>query len=207
MEMAGDYRFTQNWFETSKCAEYWPMVDQIIEAKSYLEVGSFEGYSTCWMIENTRVESIICIDTWQGGAEHNSLDMSSVEARFDHNISIAGDKVAREVALMKNQGHSLQRLAELIAQGGSGQFDCIYIDGSHRPADVLADAVLSFDLLRPGGCIIFDDYCWSDVATGDGINSAPKIGIDAFTTCFFNELAFVKVPLGQLMCLKKNREG
>ena len=205
--MASDYKFTQNWFDLSKCADHWPMVSQIMEAKSYLEVGSFEGNSACWMIENTGVESIICIDTWQGGEEHKSLDMASVEARFDHNISVAGDKVAREVKLVKNKGYSLQRLAELIAQGGSGHFDCIYIDGSHRPADVLADAVLGFELLRPGGCIIFDDYCWSDIQARDGINSAPKVGIDAFTTCFFNKLGFVGLPLGQLMCLKKNREG
>lgn len=198
-----DYKFTQNWFADTQCPKNWPRVQQIVEAKSYLEVGSFEGASTCWMVENTSVVSIVCIDTWEGGEEHKAIDMQSVESRFDHNMTVAKSKSSREVALIKQKGKSLQKLAELIAHGGSELFDCVYIDGSHRPADVLADAILGFALLKPGGCIIFDDYCWTDSTTSDGINSAPKVGIDAFTTCFFNQVIFLSLPIGQIMCIKK----
>ena len=38
------------------------------------------------------------------------------------------------------------------------EYDYIYIDGSHMPKWVLIDAVLSWDLLKKGGLMIFDDY-------------------------------------------------
>ena len=40
------------------------------------------------------------------------------------------------------------------------KFDLIYIDGSHESADVLSDSLFSYNLLKPGGVLIFDDYEW-----------------------------------------------
>ena len=39
-------------------------------------------------------------------------------------------------------------------------FDVIYVDGSHHCNDVVVDAVKSFELLKIGGIMIFDDYLW-----------------------------------------------
>ena len=41
-----------------------------------------------------------------------------------------------------------------------GEYDLVYIDGSHDAADVLTDAVLAWSLLKPGGILGFDDYGW-----------------------------------------------
>jgi hypothetical protein len=70
----------------------------------------------------------------------------------------------------------------LVAAGKQGYFDFIYVDGSHQAPDVLADAFLSFRLLRENGVIAFDDYLWQE-ALPDGIDSirCPKLAIDAFT--------------------------
>ena len=40
----------------------------------------------------------------------------------------------------------------------SRPFDFIYVDGGHDAGTALADGLLSFRLLRPGGLIVFDDY-------------------------------------------------
>ena len=56
-------------------------------------------------------------------------------------------------------------------------FDIIYIDGSHYAAHVLADAVLSFPLLKNGGILIFDDY---KLQTKKDPHNNPQTGIDAF---------------------------
>jgi len=47
---------------------------------------------------------------------------------------------------------------------------------------VLADLVLAFRLLPPGGVILCDDYLWSreETARAD-ILGCPKLAIDAFT--------------------------
>lgn len=202
-----DYQFTQKWFYQYGAADTWARIESIRAARSFLEIGSFEGASVCWMIENSLVEEIMCIDTWEGGHEHKNknLQMSEIEKRFDRNVKIAIDRVSREVHLIKQKSLSFNALAQMIAQGGKDIFDVIYIDGSHRPRDVISDAVLAFELLTPNGILIFDDYCWTDKTTNDGIRSSPKLAIDAFTTCFFDEISFVNAPVSQII-IKKFKE-
>ena len=58
-----------------------------------------------------------------------------------------------------------------------GSFDFAYIDASHEAADVLADAVLTWPLLKPGGLLGFDDYEWH---LNPDPEQRPGPGIDAF---------------------------
>ena len=64
---------------------------------------------------------------------------------------------------------------------GNVKYDFIYIDASHEPDDVLSDAVLSFELLKSDGLLIFDDYGWGDCARGiDGFIDAYDKKIEVF---------------------------
>ena len=54
------------------------------------------------------------------------------------------------------------------------EYDFIYIDGDHSEKAVWLDAVLSFDILKVGGIMIFDDYTWN---VGD---KSPKKAVDRF---------------------------
>jgi hypothetical protein len=74
---------------------------------------------------------------------------------------------------------SFYALAELITQ--NVQFDFVYVDGSHSADEVLADAVMSFALLKKNGYMIFDDYLW--MAAADSLDR-PKMSIDAFVNMF-----------------------
>lgn len=196
--------FTYRWFETQGIADRWSTLPYIKSVRQYLEIGSFEGMSACWMIENSDVESLVCIDTWSGGEEHinSGIDMSDVERRFDFNVTRAGEGVDREIFLTKLKGESLDKLSELVVQTPPVLFDFVYVDGSHRPADVLADAVLGFRLLKVGGFMIFDDYTWYDQTTNDGIRSSPKLAIDAFSSCFFDRIKFLNNPVMQVGFVK-----
>lgn len=83
-------------------------------------------------------------------------------------------------------------------------FDFIYVDGSHQAPDVLADALLSFWLLRVGGVMIFDDYLWSMEAYGqqDPLNM-PKPAINAFVNLFQRKLRVINgIPLYQIAVQK-----
>jgi predicted O-methyltransferase YrrM len=69
--------------------------------RSFLEIGSFEGRSTVWIIENMMNPGdwIDCVDTWSGGEEHKEAgeDMTSVETRFKYNVNLAlGGAVVEE---------------------------------------------------------------------------------------------------------------
>ena len=56
-------------------------------------------------------------------------------------------------------------------------FDFIYIDGDHRAAPVFMDAHLAWQLLKPQGIMIFDDYEWDLAETPE---ERPKMAIDLF---------------------------
>jgi hypothetical protein len=109
-----------------------------------LEIGSYEGLSAIWQLENILTDptsTITCIDIF---------DVKEIEDRFDRNIKATG--VANKVKKLKGSSEKMLRGLNLE------QYDYVYIDGSHMPKWVLSDAVLSWDLLKKGGLMIFDDY-------------------------------------------------
>ncbi len=127
--------------------------------------------------------------------------MAEVETRFDGNILIALKARTTPARVRKVKDTSLHALATLISQ--NEKFDLIYIDGSHKAPDVLADSVNAFHLLRVGGLLIFDDYLWTDdVTKGKDILNLPKIAIDSFVNIFHRKLAIYNAPLYQLYAQK-----
>ena len=178
--MSTSYKFTENWFAYAE--QIWPKVlnELMTERDScdLLEIGSYEGRSTTWLIENVMRDGdrLFCVDTWRGGAEHAGINMADVEDRFDSNIDIAIQrKGLKGSAVVKDKLESSQALARYITEGK--KFSFIYIDGSHAAKDVLSDAVMSWQLLSEGGIMVFDDYLWGDPNTP---LTRPKLAIDFF---------------------------
>jgi len=161
-------QYSQNWFAPQE----FMTRDLFPEGPlSYLEIGSYEGKSTCWYMDNILTDEgsqAYCIDTWKGSPEHLEvgIDMSKVEAAFDSNTEEYGSKV------VKIKASSYGELNKLFMV--NKKFDLVYVDGSHFSWDVVADAVMAFRILKVGGIMGFDDYLW-----GEGHNR-PQPGIDAF---------------------------
>lgn len=203
----GEYLFTNNWFE-SNAKRVWEKLFAQYKPGKVLEIGSYEGASTCYLIEklaqNVSVE-IHCIDSWGGGIEHVNweIDMAEVEARFSHNTALAISRVSLPVSLVVHKGLSHSCLATLISQNQGNSFDLVYVDGSHQAPDVLADAVMAFLLLKVGGILIFDDYVWSEnLSYGRDPLRCPKMAIDAFVNCYFRKVEVIPAPLRQLYMRK-----
>lgn len=146
--------FTQDWF-TSNIANFEHAKKVMPDNKRILEIGSFEGRSTVWMLENMLAEDgeIVCVDTFGGGIEHSHLNLTKLRDTFERNVHEARKKI-QSVSLMEMTSDIA--LAKLIQKGSL--FDFIYVDGSHEMMDVLTDAVMAFKLLKPGGVMLFDDY-------------------------------------------------
>lgn len=204
----GRQEFTNNWF-LSVAKPNWDQLLPQLKPQKILEIGSYEGASTCYCIKTLSplVEKleIYCIDSWEGGIEHQKagVNMSSVEQRFKVNAAIAVKNAACPVKLVCYKEKSITALSKLIAQGMSRYFDFIYVDGSHEATDVLADAVLAFELLRKGGIIAFDDYLWGGPTPEQrDLLSSPKVAIDAFTNIFFKKVAIARAPLYQIYATK-----
>lgn len=203
-ELKLPYEFTQDWFSNS--IPNWEQLLVHFRITKALEIGSFEGRATCYLIEkiaNREPLEIHCIDTWGGGIEHQSIDMLAVEQRFIKNVELAIEKVEHRVTFFSHKKNSLMALSELLVSGHNGTFDFVYVDGSHQASDVLADAILAFHLLKVGGVLIFDDYLWSIEPQGnqDAFNM-PKPAIDSFVNIYQRKLQVISAPLYQLYLIK-----
>ena len=187
-------RFTEDW-----TSGHFPQWERLFfgelgwdptTARKVVEVGSFEGRSTIWFLEHLLRHPdsrIACIDTFGGGAEHTSEQTAGLFDRFRANLAASGQAGKAEVL----RSDSFSGLSALIARGERP--DLVYIDGSHEAPDVLADLVLAFRLLPPGGVILCDDYLWSREcqARVDALG-CPKLAIDAFTNIYRRRLEFLE---------------
>ncbi len=201
------YDFTNNWFASTAKGVWDSLIPQINPTR-ILEIGSYEGASTCFLIEKLaalKEIEIHCVDTWEGGVEQKKreVNMSDVEKRFHHNTKMAISKVEKTVQLVLHKGFSDLALSKLIAEGKQGYFDFIYVDGSHQAPDVLCDALLSFRLLKNNGVIAFDDYLWQEqLPYGTDPIRCPKLAIDAFTNIYCRKIRVISAPLYQLYVQK-----
>lgn len=187
--MTNEYEFTQDWFKWAP--DLWAQIfSQVASKKKMLEIGSFEGRSACWLVENALEEdgTLFCVDTWEGGEEHKAgnVDMESVAERFQHNITVAKQKAPNR-NVVSVQSTSYEALGSFIATK-QADFDFIYIDGSHQAPDVMADACMAFGLLKIGGIMVFDDYMWDPSIPA---MHRPKIAIDMFVNLFEPRLRIV----------------
>jgi predicted O-methyltransferase YrrM len=172
----GPYRFTADWHINAMST--WS--EQLAELRGrpglrYLEIGVFEGRSLLWMLDEVLTDP-------SSRATAIDVFMGDYEQAFDANLRASG--WAERVTKIK--GPSQKELRSLP----EASFDIIYIDGSHTAADVLADAVLSWDLLVEGGLLIFDDYRWTGRPSGGQLPTEllPQLAIDAFVTAHRNSL-------------------
>lgn len=154
--------FSADWF--SHNIPRWDAVIkphlQSIESPTVLEIGSFEGRSTLWFLENFPQLTITVIDPW--GFTNNASDDTFM--RFKSNI----EPYASRVTIHRGK-------SEIARSLPNAKFDVIYIDGEHTSAAVLHDAVICFELLKIGGLLIFDDYLG-----GDKSLMYPKPAVDFF---------------------------
>lgn len=201
------YEFTNDWFERT-AKNVWDQLIPQINPTKILEIGSYEGASTCYLIEkigSLKNIEVHCIDTWEGGIDNKAAgaNMFAVEQRFHKNTDYAVGKVSNHVEIIIHKNNSDLALSRLVANGQSGYFDFVYVDGSHQAPDVLCDAVLGFRLLRKNGIIVFDDYLWQEsLPYGVDPVRSPKISIDAFTNAYCRKLKILSAPLYQLYIQK-----
>jgi len=177
--------FTVDWFD-GNIPKFQSMLSKIAGQENVhgLEIGSFEGRSSCWFLDNVfngKNSTLTCIDTWEGSMEHSGEQKSSIWKLFNNNISSYDPS-----RLIIKKGLSRVRLRDSDIH----KYDFIYIDGSHTTRDVLGDAVLSFDILKIGGIMTFDDYNWT-AYENPLLN--PKTGIDAFLICYQNQIKVLEL--------------
>jgi predicted O-methyltransferase YrrM len=163
--------FSEDWV-TTRFPSWHPILEELEGRPTrLLEIGSFEGLSACYLLWRLPLAQITCVDPFVGIPEHAGLDTPRIEATFDANVALVDTSRVRKLV-----GDSIHALVDLADEGA--RFQLIYVDGSHFGLDVLVDAALSWQLLAPGGVIVFDDYRWAYL--GDDPVLRPGKAIDAF---------------------------
>ncbi len=134
-----------------------PLIGKAISA---LEVGSYQGMSSCWMLDQllTHQQSeLTCID-------------SNFEPKFKENIVKTGAE--SRVNLLKGNTH--EKLSNLSPQS----FDLINLqDRCKLSQHTEKNAQLAWQLSKPGAYIVFSYYGWQNPQDPQ---QNPRVGIDRF---------------------------
>ena len=166
-----NYTFTENVF-TSRALLWKKYLSEYINTPNIhaLEIGSLQGMSACWLLDNVLTHSsaeITCIDPY-------------FTKLFHHNISAtnASNKVITIEAMSQ----------EAVAKLKDNYYDFVYIDGSHLAPDVLTDAISCWRVTKVKGLMIFDDYLRKPPKNRQ---ATPKIAIDAFISLFSETIELI----------------
>jgi hypothetical protein len=149
----GEQAFTRDWF--SRNVATWEKTFAEHKGKPnlrYLEIGSFEGRSTSWLLTNILTDPscvIECADLFTPNDQDSDDWQDDYFPRFLQNTAAWRDRV------VVHTGPSFETLSRI-----RGEFDAIYVDGWHTAYGALADAVMSWPRLKVGGLMVFDDYLW-----------------------------------------------
>jgi hypothetical protein len=178
------YKFTTDWF--SGMIENFHSILSDYKGKEglrFLEIGSYEGRSASWILENILT------------GENCKLYCIEINVRLEliQNLKHFGDKVE-------------------IFEGGifdyfkqnTEEFDFVYIDGGHLGCYVITDAILTFEMLKTGGVILFDDYQldilpetiqrYLSYQNLDNPILYPKLAIDNFINLFSEQCIELDIP-------------
>ncbi len=175
------YHFVADWFTSN--IPIWEKLLKDYKGKpnlNFLEIGSFEGKSATWLLENILTapsSRITCVDPFyetvhlvpEITVDKKEVTLNTWEA-FLKNTAPFQD----QIDVHRGLSHEILRQLPLNA------YDFIYIDGSHDSLNVLEDSVLAFRLLKPGGILIWDDYEWTIFNISHTSLRHPKPAINAF---------------------------
>ena len=162
--------FSEFWFDDN--IPYWHYYfEQKMNEKNLkaLEIGSFEGRSSYYILSTFENLQLTCVDTWGGSGEQETKNWTDVENNFDANMKSFYGRVLK---FKCNSSEWFGKNRDKV-----NYYDLIYIDGSHYYKDVKYDAENCWKLLKPGGTMIFDDYLWCHYKT---VEENPIFGINQF---------------------------
>lgn len=177
MLMAVDY---PNWFEVTAQENFETYLRSMAGQPGLraLQLGVFTGDASVWLCQNILggVDSRLTdVDTWRGSDEevHDSMDFEDVyktyEKKTKHFKNIYTCRTTTTDFLLHEAG--------CCDCNATTEYDFIYIDADHTTAGVLIDAEISWNILKYGGIMAFDDYEWGSNLP---MHLRAKPGIDLF---------------------------
>lgn len=162
--MTNDYDFGEDWF-SMRIGDFEKFLAPLAgSACRLLEIGTYEGRATTWLIDNVM--------------SHPKAWLDTIDPHFHEKLGRNIERSGRGDRVRFHQ----ERSRHVLRQLPLCSYDFIYVDGSHQTIDVMEDAVAAFRLAKVGGIIAFDDYLW-DAAPWNQYG-VPQPAIDAFLALY-----------------------
>ncbi len=146
-----------------------------VKPRRIIEVGTWKGGSAIHMALVAKklglAPEIVCVDTWLGAVEFwtDQKDPERYLALQCRNgyptiyYQFVANVIHQKCEDLITPFPQTATIAALWFRRYGIKADLIYIDGSHEEEDVYADLVSYWDLLRPGGILVGDDWGWDGV--------------------------------------------
>jgi predicted O-methyltransferase YrrM len=146
-----------------------------VRPQRIIEVGTWKGGSAIHMATVARKlgisPEIICVDTWLGAVEFwtDQADPErylALKCRHGYPTvyyQFVANVIHKACQDLITPFPQTSTIAALWFRRYGIKAELIYIDGSHEEEDVYADLVSYWDLLRPGGVLVGDDWNWDGV--------------------------------------------
>lgn len=142
--------FTYDW--TSDRIETWmkhlkEFIDKPVRA---MEIGSYEGRTSCWLLENILTHPqarFTSVDPYAYADRVEAINLQRAKRFATENFAPYGEKVSQ----VFEYSHLYLPTLPL------NTFDLVYVDGQHTYNACLADMCTVYTLLAPDGIMFVDD--------------------------------------------------
>ncbi len=128
------------------------LITASVRPKRIFEIGTGTGEGTLLMARNAPGAQIDTLDL--GASEEASLGEQRGDAPLD------ADRVGGAWIETEHAARITQHLGDSAAfdfAPFAGQMDLVFVDGAHTAEYVRSDSLAAFDMLVPGGAVVWDD--------------------------------------------------
>ncbi len=181
-----NFKFSNNWF-SGNAFNWYSLFDKLNFLKNkinILEIGSFEGQSTVFLLSKLKYSNIDCVDPWKNYKENLDDDFVKIEQNFDNNTLYYSDRVTKHKMSSKTFFDNKKNSDNI--------YDIIYIDGDHHFKNVYYDVDSSFKLLKKNGVLIIDDFIGYNFYRNN-LNENPFGSIIVFLNKYKKNIKILKI--------------
>lgn len=171
--------------------QFMGLLVELLGARRVLEVGTFTGYSALVMAlalpDDGRVVACDVSEEWTRIARRY-WEEAGVAHKVDLRLGPAADTLER-----------------LLADGGGGSFDFVFIDADKTSYDRYYE--LSLQLLRTGGLVAIDNTLWDGKVVDDAVEDEDTEAIRRLNLALRDDerVTLSLVPIGDGLTLARKR--
>ena len=173
MKLVDFYRQTVDLNDSQKggwAQYYYGVLSQVINENGYkrvAEVGIGYGTHAKHVLKTTQVDQLYLVDPMVFYPNDGFADdvMKHEAVTPGNNFNEFADHIRSELSTWKSRFTWFRQPSLTITndQIADRSLDCVFVDGDHSYAAVLADLTFWWKKVRPGGQLLGDDYWMPDV--------------------------------------------